>query len=121
LTGQVFSGWQMLIAAVPISAAALYVGDGVLFMPSWPSIAVIAYITLMPMSLGNMVWFSIVRVLPASVAALSSVMVPVVAMICGAIVYQEPLGLVQLIAMGCCAAGLLLALTKPRPIVKTAA
>ena len=109
----VHTGWQLLVAAVPITAAALYFGDGMLFVPSWPSIAVIAYITLMPMALGNVVWFSIVRVLPANVAALSSVMVPVVAMVCGAIVYQEPLGLTQLIAMVCCASGLLLALTQP--------
>ena len=109
----VHTGWQLLVAAVPITAAALYFGDGMLFMPSWPSIAVIAYITLMPMALGNVVWFSIVRVLPANVAALSSVMVPVVAMVCGAIVYQEPLGLTQLVAMVCCASGLLLALTQP--------
>ncbi len=110
----VHTGWQMLVAAVPIASAALFFGDGHLFMPSWPSIAVIAYITLIPMALGNVVWFSIVRALPGNVAALSSVMVPVVAMVCGAIVYREPLGLTQLIAMACCAAGLLLALTKPR-------
>jgi drug/metabolite transporter (DMT)-like permease len=109
----VHTGWQLLVAAVPITAAAIYFGDGVLFMPSWRSIAVISYITLMPMALGNVVWFSIVRALPANVAALSSVMVPVVAMICGAVVYQEPLGLTQLLAMVCCASGLLLALTKP--------
>ena len=117
----VHTGWQLLVAAVPISAAALYFGDGIWFMPSWPSIAVIAYIALMPMALGNVAWFSIVRVLPANVAALSSVMVPVVAMIVGAIVHQEPLGLIQLVAMGCCAAGLLLALTKPGQPAKTAA
>ena len=117
----VHTGWQLLIAAVPISAAALYFGDGILFMPTWPSIAVITYIALMPMALGNVVWFSIVRVLPVNVAALSSVMVPVVAMIVGAVVHREPLGLIQLVAMGCCAAGLLLALTKPGQMVKTAA
>jgi drug/metabolite transporter (DMT)-like permease len=116
----VHTGWQLLVAAVPITAAALYFGDGMLFMPSWPSITVITYIALMPMALGNVVWFSIVRVLPANVAALSSVMVPVVAMVFGAIVHQEPLGLIQLVAMACCAGGLLLALTKPGPTVKTA-
>ena len=110
----VHTGWQLLVAAVPITAAAFYFGDGVLFVPSWRSIAVISYITLMPMALGNVVWFLILRALPANVAALSSVMVPVVAMVSGAVVYQEPLGLTQLIAMVCCASGLLLALTKPR-------
>jgi drug/metabolite transporter (DMT)-like permease len=117
----VHTGWQLLVAAVPISAAALYFGDGVLFMPSWPSIAVITYIALMPMALGNVVWFSIVRVLPANVAALSSVMVPVVAMVVGAVVHQEPLGVTQLVAMVCCAAGLLLVLTRPGPAVTTVA
>ena len=116
----VHTGWQLLVAAVPIIAAALYFGDGFFFMPSWPSIAVVAYITLMPMALGNVVWFSIVRVLPANVAALSSVMVPVVAMVWGAILYQEPLGLSQLVAMACCAAGLLLALTQPGQKAKKA-
>ena len=116
----VHTAWQLLVASVPITAAALYFGDGILFMPTWPSIAVITYIALMPMALGNVVWFSIVRVLPVNVAALSSVMVPVVAMIVGAIVYQEPLGLIQGVAMVCCAAGLLLALTKPGQAVTTA-
>ena len=116
----VHTAWQLLVASVPISAAAFYFGDGILFMPTWPSIAVITYITLMPMALGNVIWFSIVRVLPVNVAALSSVMVPVVAMIVGAIVYQEPLGLIQVVAMVCCAAGLLLALTKPGQAVRTA-
>jgi hypothetical protein len=55
----------------------------------------------MPMALGNIVWFSIVRALPANVAAPSSVMVPVV-------------------AMACRAGELLLALTKPGQMVKTA-
>ena len=116
----VHTAWQLLVASVPITAAALYFGDGILFMPTWPSIAVITYIALMPIALGNVVWFSIVRVLPVNVAALSSVMVPVVAMIVGAIVYQEPLGLIQGVAMVCCAAGLLLALTKPGQAVTTA-
>ena len=39
----------------------------------------------------------------------------------GAIVYQEPLGLIQLVAMVCCAAGLLLALNKPGQMGKSAA
>ena len=47
-------------------------------------------------------------------------MVPVVGMICAAIVHREPLGLIQLVAMVYCAAGLLLALTKPGQVMKTA-
>jgi len=51
--------------------------------------------------------------LPANVAGLSSVMVPVVAMISGAVVHGEPLGPMQWLAMACCAVALSLALLKP--------
>ena len=65
------------------------------------------------MTIGNLAWFSIVGLLPAQVAGLSSVMVPVVAMISGAIVHGEPLGPAQLGAMACSAGALWLALRPP--------
>ena len=111
----VLTGWQLLIAAVPTTIGALALGDGHWFVPSWQTIAVIAYITLVPMCVGNVAWFSIVGLLPVNVAGLSSVMVPVVAMVSGAIVHGEPLGPLQWLAMACCVAGLWLALLKPQP------
>jgi drug/metabolite transporter (DMT)-like permease len=111
----VLTGWQLLIAAVPITLGALVLGDGQWFMPSWQSIAVIGYIALVPMGIGNVSWFAIVGLLPINVAGLSSIMVPIVAMISGALVHGEPLGPLQWTAMACCAAALSLALTKPAP------
>ncbi len=109
----VLTGWQLLVTAVPVTLAAFVLGDGEWFVPGWESIAVIAWITIVPMSVGNACWFAIVGLLPANVAGLSSVMVPVVAMVSGAIVHGEPLGPVQLVAMACSAAGLALALLRP--------
>ncbi len=109
----VLTGWQLLITAVPITVGALILGDGHWFVPSWQSIAVIGYIALVPMSIGNVSWFAIVGLLPANVAGLSSIMVPVVAMVSGAIVHGEPLGPLQWVAMVCCAAALSLALIRP--------
>ncbi len=109
----VLTGWQLLLAAIPITVGALLLGDGQWFMPSWQSIAVIVYISLVPMSIGNVAWFSIVGLLPVNVAGLSSIMVPVVAMISGAIVHGEPLGPLQWSAMLCCAGALALALLRP--------
>lgn len=110
----VLTGWQLLLAAVPITIGALVLGDSQWFMPSGQSLAVIAYITLIPMCIGNLCWFAIAALLPANVSGLSSVMVPVVAMISGAIVHREPLGPLQLLAMACSVAALSLALLKPR-------
>jgi drug/metabolite transporter (DMT)-like permease len=109
----VLTAWQLLAAAVPVVMTAVVRGDGAWFMPSTTTIAVIAYIILMPMALGNVTWFAIVGLLPANIAGLSSVMVPVIAMISGAIILREPLGPVQWAAMLCCAVGFGLALLKP--------
>jgi drug/metabolite transporter (DMT)-like permease len=109
----VLTGWQLLITAVPIGLGALALGDHQWFMPSWTSIAVIAYITIVPMSIGNVSWFAIVGLLPTNVAGLSSILVPIVAMISGAIVHGEPFGPIQWLAMACCAGALALALLKP--------
>jgi drug/metabolite transporter (DMT)-like permease len=108
----VLTGWQLLIAAVPLAAGAVWLGRGQEHPVSAQTLLVIGYITIVPMAVGNAAWFSIVRLLPASVAGLSSVMVPVVAMVTGAIAYGEPLGPYQLGAMGCSAGALALALAR---------
>ena len=111
----VLTGWQLLITAVPTTVGALWLGDGPWFMPSWQTIVVVAYIALVPMSIGNVAWFSIVGMLPVNVAGLSSIMVPMVAMVSGALVHGEPLGPTQWAAMLCCVVALSLVLLKPKP------
>jgi drug/metabolite transporter (DMT)-like permease len=109
----VLTGWQLLITAVPTTLGAFALAEGGWFMPSWQTIAVIGYIALVPMAIGNVCWFAIVGLLPASVAGLSAVLVPVVAMIAGALVHGEPLGPLQWLAMACSASALRLALARP--------
>lgn len=109
----VLTAWQVLVAGVPVMLIAMVRGDGHWFMPSTTTIAVIAYIILLPMAIGNVAWFAIVGLLPANIAGLSSIMVPVIAMVSGAIVLREPLGPVQWVALLCCAAGFALAVLKP--------
>ena len=111
----VLTGWQLLLTALPLGLGALWFGDGRWFVPSGFSIALIVYITLVPMAIGNAAWFTIVGLLPTTVAGLSSILVPVVAMIAGALMHGEPLGPVQWAAMACCAAAMRLALT-PAPL-----
>ena len=98
---------------IPVTLCALAIDGGT---GSWPSpmvLLAIAYITIVPMGVGNVVWFAIVGLLPAHLAGLSTILVPVVAMVSGAIVHGEPLGPLQLLAMGCFVAALALALLFP--------
>jgi drug/metabolite transporter (DMT)-like permease len=115
----VLTGWQLLITALPITIGAFVLGDHQWFMPSWSAILIIGYIALMPMCIGNLCWFSIVGLLPAHVAGLSSILVPVVAMVSGALIHGEPLGPVQWLAMVCSAAAMWLALFRPNKTVAT--
>lgn len=106
----VLTGWQLLLTAVPTTIGAFVLAEGPWFMPSWQSIAVIGWIALVPMAIGNAAWFAIVGMLPTQVAGLSSIGVPMVAMLAGAWLHAEPLGPVQWIAMACSAGALWLAL-----------
>ena len=118
VSAAVLTGWQLIVTAVPMSLCAFALGDHQWFLPSWQSIAVIVYIALVPMSIGNLCWFTIVGMLPANTAGLSSIMVPMVAMISGALINHEPLGLLQWLAMLCCGTSLALTLLKPAPATK---
>ncbi len=110
----VLTGWQMLVAAVPVVIGAALAGDHRWFMPSTTTIAVVTWITLVPMTIGNICWFAIVDLLPSNIAGLSSIMVPIVAMVSGAIVLGEPLGPLQWLAMALSTTAITLAL-RPRP------
>lgn len=106
----VLTGWQLLITAVPTSIGAFVLAEGPWFVPSWQTIAVIGWIALVPMAIGNAAWFAIVGMLPTQVAGLSSIGVPMVAMLAGAWLHGEPLGPVQWAAMACSAGALWLTL-----------
>lgn len=107
------TGWQMLLAGVPIAAGAALLGDWQWFAPSWPTVLVVGYIALVPMAVGTACWFAIVGLLPANVAGLSSVLVPVVAVVSGAALHGEPLGSLQIVALLCSVGALSLALLLP--------
>ena len=102
----VLTGWQLLLASVPVIIGAWLLGDHQWFMPSASSLAAFIYITLVPMLFGNLLWFSLIQWLPPQLVSLSPIMIPMVAMVSGAIVLNEPLGWQQWLAMMLSASGL---------------
>ena len=102
----VLTGWQLLLASVPVIIGAWLLGDQQWFMPSASSLAAFTYITLVPMLFGNLLWFSLIQWLPPQLVSLSPIMIPMVAMVSGAIVLNEPLGWQQWLAMLLSASGL---------------
>ena len=102
----VLTGWQLLLASVPVIIGAWLLGDHQWFMPSASSLAAFIYITLVPMLFGNLLWFSLIQWLPPQLVSLSPIMIPMVAMVSGALVLNEPLGWQQWLAMMLSASGL---------------
>jgi len=102
--------WQVLITLPPIALGAL-VFDG---LPThWPSAKALAatiYTGAIPMALGTATWFTLVKLLPAQVAALSSIAIPIVAIVSGILLLNEPLSTLQAVAIGSTVIALWLAL-----------
>jgi drug/metabolite transporter (DMT)-like permease len=106
--------WQVAVSWPPIALGALLV-DG---LPTqWPSTAALAatlYTGAVPMALGTAAWFALVKLLPTQVAALSSIAIPIVAVVSGVIILHEPLSALQAIAIASTVISLWLALVPAR-------
>ncbi len=102
--------WQVVASWLPITLGAVVI-DG---MPThWPSTAALAatlYTGAIPMALGTAIWFALVKLLPAQVAALSSIAIPIVAVVSGVIILHEPLSALQAVAIASTVISLWLAL-----------
>jgi len=109
--------WQVILCLPPMMAGMCLV-DGV--PQHWPSPAillVVIYAGVVPMALGTLIWFALVKALPAQVAALSTITVPIVAVLSGIVILHEPLSLLQAVAVASTVISLWLALVPPRGVV----
>jgi drug/metabolite transporter (DMT)-like permease len=106
--------WQVVITFPAIALGALII-DG---LPThWPSTKVLFvtfYTGAIPMALGTATWFALVKLLPAQVAALSSIAIPIVAIVSGIVILHEPLSALQTVAIASTVVSLWLALMPGR-------
>ncbi len=106
--------WQAVLALPPILLGAVLIDGIPPFTPGhFPSIRVLivtAYIGAIPTALGTAAWFALVRLLPTQVAALSSIAIPIVAIVSGIAILHEPLSWLQAAAIGSTVISLWLAL-----------
>ena len=86
-------------------------------MRRWPSAKALTatiYTGAIPMALGTATWFALVKLLPAQVAALSSIAIPIVAIVSGILILHEPLSWLQAAAIASTVISLWLALVPGR-------
>ena len=102
--------WQIVITLPPVALGALVI-DGI--PDHWPSAKALTatiYTGMIPMALGTATWFTLVKLLPTQVAALSSIAIPIVAIVSGVLLLNEPLSALQTVAIGSTVVALWLAL-----------
>lgn len=106
--------WQVVLCFPPIAVGAFIIDGLPTHWPSTKALIATLYTGLIPMALGTATWFALVKLLPAQVAALSSIAIPIVAIVSGIVILQEPLSALQAIAIASTVISLWLALVPAR-------
>ncbi len=95
------AGWQLAVGFIPMAAAAFLTERFVLFEASARADWAMLYIVLLGVIVGYALWFQLVKMLPPTVAAIGSMMVPVVGVISAAIMLGEGIGWREATALAC--------------------
>ena len=107
-------GWQLLIGAVLITTSAAFLEPvPQLTKLSWQAIAALAYLFAIPMVYCHWAYFTVVRIFPAAVAALGTLLVPVVGVFSSALIIGEPIGWREVSALTLVMLALLVVLVLP--------
>jgi drug/metabolite transporter (DMT)-like permease len=109
LPGATSAAWQIGLGCLPVALA------GIIFERPDPAAltaggwAAIVYMTLGQFCIAYMAWFAAVERLPASVAAIATMLVPVIAVTVSAVALGEPLGPAKVAALVLTVTGVALA------------
>jgi drug/metabolite transporter (DMT)-like permease len=106
------TGWQLVLGAVPIVLGAAIrlavAGDGgpATMTPSAAALLGTAYATGVGVIFCHWAWFRLMAILPATVAAIGTVGIPIVGLFASALVLGEPVGRAELLALVLVVSGL---------------
>lgn len=93
-------GWQMFIGAVPITIGALLIGPppdaGALSEQAWIALL---YVLALPILFCQWAYFKTVQLLPANVAAIGTLAVPIVGVYSSALILSEDIGMQEHLAL----------------------
>ncbi len=96
----IVTGWQLLLGGAPVVLGALIVEQvpdfSRLTASGWTGLV---YSSVVPMIVCHYIWFSLVGRMPAVIAALSTLAIPVVGVYSSALLLDEPVGFRELSAL----------------------
>jgi drug/metabolite transporter (DMT)-like permease len=104
--------WQVGLGCAPMILFGLLIEHPDFARLSPTGAAVLIYMTLGPMGLCYLTWFAALQRLPASTAAMGTLIVPIIGVIAAATLLGEPLGLREVLAAALTLGGVALAIRR---------
>jgi drug/metabolite transporter (DMT)-like permease len=106
--------WQLLLSALPVSLVALATEPlPELAELSPQAMLACVYIILFPMSFCQWAYFKTIGLLPASVAAIGTLMIPVIGVYSSHLILDEPVGIYDIVALLMVLSGLVMVMLIP--------
>jgi len=99
LPGATSAAWQIGIGCVPLALAGLIFERPALAALETGGWAALAYLTFVQFCIAYVCWFAALARLPASVAAIGTMLAPVIGVTVAAVALHEPLGPAQIAAL----------------------
>jgi drug/metabolite transporter (DMT)-like permease len=108
------TAWQLVVGSLPVFIGALILDpvNSVLQL-SLKGIIAMVYMILFPMIFCYWAWFKVVSILPATLATICTLSIPVIGVFTSAIMLGEAVTLLELIALGLVLAALSVVLVRP--------
>jgi drug/metabolite transporter (DMT)-like permease len=103
------AAWQIGIGCLPVAILGLLVEKSDIGAVSDFGWVLIFYSTVIQFCIAYVCWFAALARLPASIAAIGTMAVPVIGVVASAVALHEPLGIVQIAALVFTLAGVVLA------------
>ena len=110
----VLTGWQLIFGGVPILAGMLVLEGDTAFRPlSTAGWIATTYSVLVPMIVCHLVWYTLIRNLPTTIAGISTLAIPIVGVYSAALILDEAVGPREAIALMLVATALGIVLALP--------
>lgn len=94
-----FSGWQLTLGGLPAAFGALVLEEGSFQAFGWREWGALSYVLFIGVICGNYLWFKIVSLLPAAIASIGTMAIPVVGVVSSLLLLHEPVGWRELAAL----------------------
>lgn len=96
----VLTGWQLSIGSLPVIVGTFYFEPAPMMSElSVKALMSMAYVIAFPMLFCHWAWFTVVKIFPASVAAISTMAIPIIGVLSSSVLIGEQIGILEVIAL----------------------